>query len=213
MTGGAPRLIGRSPFPPRQNALNLPNQLTSARLGLTMVFVAVLALPLPHKFTVGLALFSIASITDFLDGHYARKYGLITTFGKLMDPLADKILMCSAFVVLCSVSLVPAWLVVVILAREFLVTGIRLVATSQGAVLAADSLGKLKTVFHISTVIYYLLYLASSEPALGVLKPVFELKIFSPSILGMALLALSLITTVVSGVNYLLNNRQLLADC
>lgn len=200
--------------------MNLPNKLTSARLALTLVFVAVLALPLPHKFTVGLILFSIASFTDFLDGHYARKFGLITTFGKLMDPLADKILMCSAFVVLCSVhvgadakNLIPAWVVVVILAREFLVTGIRLVATSQGAVLAADSLGKLKTIFQISTVIYMLLFLGSKETLLSFLAPVFEIAVLGPAVLGTALIALSLLSTLVSGLNYLMKNRNLLADC
>ena len=178
-----------------------------------MVFVAVLAIPFPYKFTIGLVLFIIASITDFLDGHIARKYGLVTTFGKLMDPLADKILMCSAFVVLCAEGLIAAWIVVVILAREFLVTGIRLVATSQGAVLAADSLGKLKTIFQISTVIYFLLLLASPEPALGFLAPMLELKLLSAAVLGRVLIALSLVTTLVSGLNYLLNNRRLLADC
>ena len=178
-----------------------------------MVFVAILAMPIPHKFSVGLVLFIVASVTDFLDGHYARKYGLITTFGKLMDPLADKILMCSAFVVLCAENLIPAWVVVVILAREFLVTGIRLVATSQGAVLAADKLGKLKTVFQISTLVYFLLFLASQETVLGFFAPLFEQKWFSPEIFGWVLLALSLLTTVISGLNYLMNNRHLLADC
>ena len=178
-----------------------------------MIFVAVMALPMPHKFTIGLALFSIASFTDFLDGHYARKFGLITTFGKLMDPLADKILMCSAFVVLSAENLIPAWVVVVILSREFLVTGIRLVATAQGSVLAADNLGKLKTVFQITTVVYLLIYLASPEAALAFTAPVFEIKALSPSVLGLVLVALSLLTTLVSGLNYLINNRQLLADC
>jgi CDP-diacylglycerol--glycerol-3-phosphate 3-phosphatidyltransferase len=178
-----------------------------------MVFVAILALPLPHKFSVGLILFSIASFTDFLDGYYARKFGLVTTFGKLMDPLADKILMCSAFVVLCAESQIPAWAVVVILAREFLVTGIRLVATSQGAVLAADKLGKLKTVFQISTAIYFLVFLASTETAFAFIAPLFDVMALSPSVLGWILIGLSLLTTLVSGMNYLLNNRQLLEDC
>ena len=193
--------------------MNLPNKLTSARLVLTIVFVAVLAIPMAHKFSIAMVLFWIASFTDFLDGHYARKYSLVTTFGKLMDPLADKILMCSAFVVLCEVGLIPAWIVVVIVGREFLVTGIRLVATSQGAVLAADNLGKLKTVFQISTVIYLLLYKASEEPAFSAFAPLFEVKVLSPAVLGWILIGLSLLTTVVSGLNYLLNNRELLADC
>lgn len=155
----------------------------------------------------------MASYTDFLDGHYARKYSLITTFGKLMDPLADKILMCSAFVVLCEQKLIPAWVVVIILGREFLVTGIRLVATSQGAVLAADKLGKLKTVFQISAVVYLLLLLASQETLLSFLKPILALKPLSYHYLGSALISLALLTTIVSGFNYLLNNRELLADC
>lgn len=178
-----------------------------------MVFVAVLALPVPYKFSIGLVIFSIASFTDFLDGHIARKYGLITTFGKLMDPLADKILMCSAFVVLCAEGLIPAWVVVIILAREFLVTGIRLVATSQGAVLAADSLGKLKTVFQISTVVYFLLLLASSETPFGFLAPLFEISLSSPVVLGQILIGLSLLSTLVSGLNYLTKNQHLLEDC
>ena len=178
-----------------------------------MVFVAVLATPFEGRFSISLVLFSIASFTDFLDGHYARKYGLVTTFGKLMDPLADKILMCSAFVVLTAEHLIPAWIVVVILAREFLVTGIRLVATSQGAVLAADSLGKLKTVFQISTVIYFLLFLASSEKPFGFFAPLFEIYLLSPAVLGLVLIGVSLLTTMISGFNYLMNNRQLLADC
>ena len=158
-------------------------------------------------------IFIVASFTDFLDGHYARKYGLITTFGKLMDPLADKILMCSAFVVLCEHGLIAGWVVVIILGREFLVTGIRLVATSQGAVLAADKLGKLKTVFQISTVIYLLLVLAADETVLAFLTPVFEFQPLSKAILGTILIGLSLVTTVVSGLNYMLGNRELLADC
>ena len=178
-----------------------------------MVFVAVLALPIPYKFSMGLVIFSIASFTDFLDGHIARKYGLITTFGKLMDPLADKILMCSAFVVLCAEDLIPAWVVVIILAREFLVTGIRLVATSQGAVLAADSLGKLKTVFQISTVVYLLLFLASAETSFHFLAPVFDVTALSPAVLGRALIGLSLLSTLISGLNYLTKNQKLLEDC
>lgn len=178
-----------------------------------MVFVAVLACPIPHRFSIGLVLFSIASFTDFLDGHYARKHNLITTFGKLMDPLADKILMCSAFVVLCEERLIPAWVVVIIIGREFLVTGIRLVATSQGAVLAADNLGKLKTVFQISTVIYLLVFLASQEPAFAWIAPLFEVPALGTAVLGRVLIGLSLLSTVISGLNYLVANRQLLSDC
>ena len=125
--------------------MNLPNQLTVARLALTLVFVGVLSIDgLPHAGTIALAVFSIAAYTDLLDGQIARARNLITNFGKLMDPLADKVLMCAGFVMLCEEGFIPAWIVVLILAREFLVTGLRLVASAEGIVLAAENLGKYK---------------------------------------------------------------------
>ena len=123
--------------------MNLPNKLTVGRLILTAIFVAVVSIQdLPHRYTIGVVLFVVAAFTDFLDGYLARKHGLITNFGKLMDPLADKVLMCSAFVILTRHGQLAAWVVIAIIAREFLVTGLRLVASSQGSVLAADSMGK-----------------------------------------------------------------------
>ena len=118
--------------------MNLPNQLTVARLILTFVFVALLSLEdLSWSKTAALCAFAIAAITDFLDGYFARKHNLVTNFGKLMDPLADKVLMCAGFVLLTRLELIPAWIVVVILSREFMVTGLRLLASAEGVVLAA----------------------------------------------------------------------------
>lgn len=196
--------------------MNLPNKLTVSRLFLTGAFVAALSIDLPYGKTAALFFFSIAAITDFLDGYLARKHNLITDFGKLMDPLADKVLMASGFVMLCSEestrALFPAWVVIAILAREFMVTGLRLVAAAEGKVLAAEKLGKHKTIWQIITVIYFLVLLASKDPGLQWLDHFFESKIFGPAITGNLLIAATLILTVWSGVGYLWKNKSLLRD-
>ena len=190
--------------------MNVPNQLTVARLILTLFFVVAMSLDIPHRYTIGLWLFVGGSITDWLDGMIARKYNLITNFGKLMDPLADKVLVAGAFVMLVSHQVFPAWILVIILGREFLVTGLRLVASAQGAVLAADVLGKWKTIFQIVTAIYLLLYLASGETAMSFFRPLFEIPFLGPHQLGLVLAMLTLAATVISGFNYLWKNRGLI---
>ncbi len=125
--------------------MNLPNKLTVARLALTVVFVACFYVPLPNAMSWALFIFSIASITDYLDGYLARKHNLVTNFGKLVDPLADKILIAAAFILLVEKTEMKAWIAIAILGREFFVTGIRLVAANQGVVLAAEKLGKHKS--------------------------------------------------------------------
>ena len=194
--------------------MNLPNQLTVARFVLTFVFVGVLSIDgIPHAGTIALLVFGIAAYTDLLDGQIARKHNLVTNFGKLMDPLADKILMAAGFVILCELGFFPAWIVVVILAREFLVTGLRLVASAAGVVLAAENLGKYKTTFQIIAILYFLLLLATREPAFAWFSPVFEWRGLGPHVLGQILIWLALILTLVSGFSYVWKNRQLLADC
>ena len=193
--------------------MNLPNQLTVARLILTFVFVALLSLEdLSWSKTAALFVFAIAAITDFLDGYIARKHNLVTNFGKLMDPLADKVLMCAGFVLLTRLELIPAWIVVVILSREFMVTGLRLLASAEGVVLAAENLGKYKTIFQIITVIYFLLFLAAKESLIGFLQPLFNAFYLGPDHLGMALIWTSLILTVWSGWSYLWKNRKLFGE-
>lgn len=193
--------------------MNLPNQLTLARLVLTAIFVAVVSIhSLPERYSIGLILFIIAAFTDFLDGYIARKHNLVTNFGKLMDPLADKVLMCSAFVLLTRHGQLPAWIVIAMLAREFLVTGLRLLATSQGAVLAADSLGKLKTVLQIVTIIYLLMFLASEEAMFGWSAFIFDWKWTSPPIAGVTIVGITAFVTVYSGVSYMVKNKALLSD-
>ncbi len=194
--------------------MNLPNKLTVARLVLSFVFVALLSIEgIAFGKTAALIAFCIAAITDFLDGYLARKHNLVTNFGKLMDPLADKILMCAGFVLLTRLELIPAWIVVVILSREFLVTGLRLLASAEGVVLAAENLGKYKTVFQIVTVIYFLLFLAAAESAFAWISPLFQVRILSPDYLGLALIWVSLILTLLSGVSYVWKNRKILGDC
>lgn len=195
--------------------MNLPNQLTVSRLILTFVFLGVMTIDFTYSKSVALIIFSIAAITDFLDGYLARKHNLITSFGKLMDPLADKVLMTGGFVMLAAGGgWIPAWIVVVILAREFMVTGLRLVASAEGVVLAAENLGKYKTTIQIVTVIYFLLMLAAREqPSLfSFLSPLFDNRLFGPGCFGQFLVWGSLILTLISGFNYLWKNRQLLSD-
>jgi CDP-diacylglycerol--glycerol-3-phosphate 3-phosphatidyltransferase len=204
----------------RSQQMNLPNKLTVGRLFLTAIFVAVAADPLGWGagwcYTVGLVLFAVASFTDYLDGYWARKYQLVTEFGKLMDPLVDKVLICSAFVMLTEAlhpgttkQVLPGWFTVTVLAREFLVTGLRLVASAQGAVLAADRLGKHKTAWQIVIASYFLTFLASHEASLQWLRPLFDFWWFSPHTLGKILIFIALFATVFSGCAYFWRNREL----
>jgi len=143
-----------------------PNILTLSRLGLTAVLMALLSISFPFSKTLALLVFIIAGITDYLDGHLARtKYG-VTAFGSLMDPLTDKVLVCAAFVSFVELDLVPAWIVVIIISREFLVTGLRLLAVNEGTVVAAGKWGKHKTVWQIIAISTLLLGLAIRDDLL-----------------------------------------------
>jgi CDP-diacylglycerol---glycerol-3-phosphate 3-phosphatidyltransferase len=190
--------------------VNLPNQLTLARFVLALLFVATLSFSFPYSRTLALLLFGTAALTDFLDGHLARKRGLITNFGKLMDPLADKVLMCAGFVMMVELHLIEGWIIIIILSREFLVTGLRLIASAEGKVLAAESLGKHKTTWQIVTIIYFLLLLASSEPIFAWIRPAFRTPFTSPPILGTFLIGVSLLLTLWSGFAFAIKNRALL---
>jgi len=203
--------------------VNLPNQLTTSRFALTLVFVATVFWRSPVNDTLAVALFCIASFTDFLDGRIARQRGLITSFGALMDPLADKILICSAFIALVERHLitpppevfaigqyavrprVAAWMVVIIVTRELAITGLRVLAASKQVVLAAERFGKHKTVSQMSAVIALLVMDAYNQwlPALKGL--------FAPWTPAFALLTLwsTIILTLTSGWLYLWRNRRM----
>lgn len=191
--------------------MNLPNAITVSRLVLTAVFVAATTAESVAGAWVALVSFIIAAASDFLDGWLARKLNLVTSMGKLLDPLADKILVCSAFVYLSAQELCPVWVTVVILAREFLVTGLRQLAIEAGHVMAADHLGKWKTAMQLTFCITCLVHLAlvgQSET-----NPAFALfaKLSDPSSwLAPASMWLALGLTVLSGWNYLWQSRGLI---
>jgi CDP-diacylglycerol--glycerol-3-phosphate 3-phosphatidyltransferase len=140
--------------------MNLPNQLTVSRFGLTGLFLVALLVEFPMHATVALVLFAAASLTDYFDGTLARKHGLITNFGILMDPLADKILTGSAFIAFVELGWMPAWMVVIIVGRELAITGLRLLAAAKNLVLAAERFGKHKTVTQIVCILCILTSMA-----------------------------------------------------
>ena len=140
--------------------MNLPNKLTVLRVIMIPFFVIALMMEGGVNQTyrmIATAIFVIASLTDFLDGNIARKYNLVTNFGKFMDPLADKLLVCSALICLIELGQLPAWMVLIIISREFIISGFRLVASDNGVVIAASYWGKWKTVFQMISVILLIL--------------------------------------------------------
>lgn len=171
--------------------MNLPNQLTILRIILIPVFIVVLMM---GHYYVAAGIFVVASATDALDGFIARKYNLVTNFGKLMDPLADKLLVVSALVCLVELGDIASWMVIVILAREFTITALRSVAASEGIVIAAGNSGKLKTVFQMVAITAILL------------------KNWPFSMLGFPfadiMLWCALILTIYSGIEYMIKNKQ-----
>ncbi len=194
--------------------MNLPNQLSLGRLALTLPFVAITYLPVPvtNRMSWALLIFIIASFTDYLDGYIARRHGLVTNFGKLFDPVADKVLMAAALTMLAVERAIPAWIIIAILAREFFVTGIRQIAASQGVVLAAERLGKHKMLWQVFTVIYFMGQMASAEPMLAFVKPIYAWGPTSPAMLGQMTVYITALLTLVSGFSYFWKNRKLFAD-
>src|ERR1700755_2305066 len=140
--------------------MNWANRLTISRLVLTILFVAMLNCEWMYARTAAFIIFIIAGITDFVDGEIARRWGIVTNFGKLMDPLVDKIMMAAAFISLVPLKAIPAWAATAVVARDFLITGLRLMASAQGQVLPAEKLGKQKTSWQIITVIFFLALLS-----------------------------------------------------
>ena len=178
--------------------MNLPNKLTVLRVIMVPFFVAFLLYPLAGDASkyVALALFCIASLTDFLDGYLARKNNLVTNFGKFMDPLADKLLVCSALICLSSMGKLATWITLLIIAREFIISGFRLVASDNGVVIAASYWGKFKTVSHMAMIIMLILDFA---------HPVYQF--VSGVVVG-----IGLVLTVVSLVDYVIKNKQVLTE-
>lgn len=190
--------------------MNIPNRITLSRICLIPIFILLLALPielgsweigtrtLPVVDFMAALIFIFASSTDWIDGYYARKHNLVTNLGKFLDPMADKLLVAAAFILLVEMNLVPAWIVIIIISREFAVTGLRLVAAGSGLVLAAGQMGKLKTVFQLVAIAALLLH---DYPFSYVGIP-----------FGMITLYIALVLTVVSGVDYFIKNWHVMKE-
>lgn len=177
--------------------MNLPNKLTTLRVIMIPFFVFFLLWQNGENYTfrmIALALFIIASLTDLLDGKIARKYNLVTNFGKFMDPLADKLLVCSALICLIELNALPAWMVIIIISREFIISGFRLIASDNGVVIAASYWGKFKTVSQMFLIIVMIMDLGGGFAAVE-----------------QVLLWLSLALTVISLIDYLYKNRTILS--
>ena len=176
--------------------MNTPNKLTVARMILVPFLVLFMLTDLGGEANryIALAIFVVASVTDWFDGKLARKYNLVTNFGKFMDPLADKLLVCSALICLIQLGQLPAWVVIIIISREFIISGFRLVAADNGIVIAASYWGKFKTVFQMTAVVL----LIFNIPALSVLTS--------------AVLWIAVILTVVSLVDYVAKNIKVLTE-
>ncbi len=184
--------------------MNLPNKLTILRAVLVPVFLVFLLIPsIPYNYLLAFVVFCVASFTDYLDGRIARKHNMITSFGKFMDPLADKVLVTSALIALCSLGFAPAAAVIIIVARDFLVSAIRLVAVSNdGKVIAANIWGKVKTALQMVVICALLLALHFAS----IYQVIFPAVIFYGNI-GMWLLAA---VTAISGGVYLKQNIELI---
>ena len=181
--------------------MNLPNKITIFRVVLIPFFLLFLLIPsIPGNRWIALAIFIIASLTDMVDGKIARKYNLITDFGKFMDPLADKLLVCSAMIALIELERIPAWVVIIIIAREFTISGFRLIASDNGVVIAASMWGKVKTTVQMIMVILLIADLGSVFPnAAGVI-----------TIMEYVLIYAAMLLTVISLIDYIVKNKEVI---
>ena len=192
--------------------MNLPNKLTLFRCILTPFFLACVVINFPRHYAVALLIFIVASLTDYFDGKIARKRNLVTNMGKFLDPLADKMLTTAAFIGLVRLSCTMPWALFLILAREFAVTSVRLLAAKDGVVVAASFAGKLKTVMQMVAIIYMLLFLQARHSFLNGYLESFTLLgrngVVWGSHFGMLLIWVSVIATVVSGIQYIWQLRH-----
>ncbi|WP_153731344.1 CDP-diacylglycerol--glycerol-3-phosphate 3-phosphatidyltransferase [Sporosarcina obsidiansis] len=190
--------------------MNLPNKITLSRVLMIPIFIVFMVVDfgwgiikiggveMPIEHLVGAIIFIVASTTDWLDGYLARKNNLVTNMGKFLDPLADKLLVSAAFILLVEMGVAPAWVVIIIISREFAVTGLRLILAGGGEVVAANQLGKIKTVTQLLAISFLLLH-----------------NIFFESIgipFGTIMLYIALLFTIWSGVDYFIKNRKVLVE-
>lgn len=176
--------------------MNLPNKLTVLRMIMIVPFVVFMLTDIAGDMSkwIALALFVIASLTDLLDGHIARKYNLVTNFGKFMDPLADKLLVCAAMICLVETGKIPSWVVIIIISREFIISGFRLIASDNGIVIAASYWGKFKTVFQMVMIVLMIADIAAIQ------------------VVPQIVMWIALILTVVSLIDYLKKNWHVMGE-
>lgn len=186
--------------------LNLPNKLTLIRMFLAPIYLALMLIEFPYHYIVALAVFSIASLTDMLDGKIARKNNLITVFGKLLDPLADKMLTTAALLAFMREGWCSIWIVMIVLTREFAVAGVRLIATAQGIVIPANYWGKAKTVSQMVFTIVIML-LAEFDATFDIFA---NAGWFTLARVSNIMLWITAVLTVVSGITYFVDSKKLI---
>jgi CDP-diacylglycerol--glycerol-3-phosphate 3-phosphatidyltransferase len=189
--------------------MNWANRLTVSRLVLTILFVAALNLSWVYGRTAALLIFLLAGVTDYFDGKIARRYGSVTNFGKLMDPLVDKIMMAAAFISLVPLQAIPAWAAITVVARDFLITGLRLMASARGQILPAERLGKHKTSWQITTVIFFLVLLSARELGYAEGQAGWWIRAWNQG--GPLLVWIAVAFTVYSGLRYAWRHRDVIA--
>ncbi|HYY12898.1 MAG TPA: CDP-diacylglycerol--glycerol-3-phosphate 3-phosphatidyltransferase [Chthoniobacterales bacterium] len=189
--------------------MNWANRLTLSRLGLTVLFVFALNSCWPYARTSALVIFLVAGLTDFIDGEIARRYKWVTNFGKLMDPLVDKIMIAAAFISLVPLKAVPAWAATTVVARDFLITGLRMMASAKGRILPAERLGKQKTSWQVVTVIFFLALLSLHELRYIDEKSSWWFGAWHEA--GRVLVWITVALTIYSGVGYAWRHRELIS--
>ena len=189
--------------------MNWANRITLSRLVLTLLFVMALNSSWGYARTAALFIFLIAGLSDLVDGEIARRYGNVTNFGKLMDPLVDKIMMAAAFISLVPLKAIPAWAATAVVARDFLITGVRMMAGAKGRVLPAERLGKHKTSWQIVTVIFFLVLLSAIELRYADDHTEWWRRAWDDA--GRVLIWITVGLTIFSGLGFAWNNRELIA--
>jgi CDP-diacylglycerol--glycerol-3-phosphate 3-phosphatidyltransferase len=199
-----------------KGVMNLPNKLTLSRMIMIPLFVVLFYVNFPAHYFVALAVFALASLTDFFDGRIARKYNLVTNLGKFLDPIADKVLVASAMIIMLTVPsfftadlggwaiIVAGCCVAIILGREIIVSGFRMVAADAGIVIAADKIGKYKTATQDASIVILLVWAGFEQFFAG------NLAVAIVHYVGLALFALATLLTIISGINYIVKNIKVL---
>ncbi|MCX7697998.1 MAG: CDP-diacylglycerol--glycerol-3-phosphate 3-phosphatidyltransferase [Candidatus Goldbacteria bacterium] len=199
-----------------ENLKKIPNRLTMFRIFIIIIFIPTVLMDKMISSYIALFLFIIAAISDYLDGYIARKYNIISNFGKVMDPLADKIMVISALLCFIQLNVVPAWMVIIIIAREFLISGIRIMAAKNGDIIAASNWGKAKTITEIIAIIAILVllaivntleYLSISTEKISILD--FQIRFVLLKLIPYWLMFVVAVTALISGLEYYFKNSKI----